>query len=167
MEPSLIRLCGNALLLSLSLTGYGYSAAISVGNQQLTTPQANTTQQSGQTVPAVGSNPGIYHVGGGVTAPKLVYSVEPHFSKQERMQKINGSARVQLIVETDGHVREIHIIKSAAEKYANKSQKDRDDALLLDQKFIEAVGQYRFEPGKLNGKPVPVQLNIEVNFESF
>jgi outer membrane biosynthesis protein TonB len=70
-------------------------------------------------------------------------------------------------VETDGNVREIHIIKSAAEKYANKSQQDRDNAILLDQKFIEAVGQYRFEPGKLNGKPVPVQLNIEVNFESF
>jgi outer membrane biosynthesis protein TonB len=165
MAPFSIRLCGNALLLTLSLTGYGYSAATSAENQQPTTSQANTTEP-GQTAAAVGSNPGVYHVGGGVTAPKLVYSVEPHFSKQERKQKINGSARVQLIVETDGHVREIHIIKSAAEKYANKSQQDRDNALLLDQKFIEAVGQYRFEPGKLSGKPVPVQLNIEVNFES-
>jgi protein TonB len=166
MAPFSTRLCGNALLLTLSLTGYGYSAATNAENQQPTTSQANTTQP-GQTAPAVGSNPGVYHVGGVITAPKLVYSVEPHFSKQERKQKINGSARVQLIVETDGHVREIHIIKSAAEKYANKSQQDRDNALLLDQKFIEAVGQYRFEPGKLNGKPVPVQLNIEVNFESF
>jgi TonB family protein len=166
MAPFSIRLCGNALLLTLSLTGYGYSAATSAENQQPTTSQANTTEP-GQTAPAVGSNLGVYRVGGGVTAPKLVYAAEPQFSEQARKRKINSSALVQLVVETNGHVREIHIIKSAAENYANKNPKDRDAALSLDQKAIEAVGQYRFEPGKLNGKPVPVQLKVEVNFEIF
>jgi protein TonB len=34
----------------------------------------------------------------------------------------------------------------------------------LDEKAIEAVKQYRFKPAKQHGKPVPVKLNVEVNF---
>jgi len=34
----------------------------------------------------------------------------------------------------------------------------------LDEKAIEAVLKWRFRPGQLNGKPVPVQATIEVNF---
>src|SRR5665213_4339129 len=34
----------------------------------------------------------------------------------------------------------------------------------LDEKAVEAVKQYRFKPAMEGGKPVPVELNIEVNF---
>jgi TonB family protein len=34
----------------------------------------------------------------------------------------------------------------------------------LDQKAIEAVEKWKFSPGKKDGKPVPVQATIEVNF---
>jgi protein TonB len=34
----------------------------------------------------------------------------------------------------------------------------------LDKKAIEAVQQYRFTPAMRDGKPVDVQVNIEVNF---
>jgi TonB family protein len=34
----------------------------------------------------------------------------------------------------------------------------------LDQKAIEAVRQWRFEPGLKDGKPVPVTANLELNF---
>jgi protein TonB len=37
----------------------------------------------------------------------------------------------------------------------------------LDEKAIEAVQQYRFKPAMENGKPVLVELNIEVNFQIF
>jgi protein TonB len=37
----------------------------------------------------------------------------------------------------------------------------------LDQKAIEAVKQYRFKPAHENGKPVAVQLNVEVDFRIF
>ena len=37
----------------------------------------------------------------------------------------------------------------------------------LDEKAIEAVRQYRFKPGLLNGKPVAVEITIEVNFHIY
>jgi protein TonB len=37
----------------------------------------------------------------------------------------------------------------------------------LDEKAKEAVQQYRFKPAMENGKPVPVELNVEVNFQIF
>ena len=37
----------------------------------------------------------------------------------------------------------------------------------LDEKAIEAVRQYKFEPAMFNGKPVAVHITIEVNFQIY
>jgi TonB family protein len=37
----------------------------------------------------------------------------------------------------------------------------------LDEKALEAVKQWRFEPAKKDGRPVAVQINIEVNFRLY
>jgi protein TonB len=37
----------------------------------------------------------------------------------------------------------------------------------LDEKAVEAVKQYRFKPAMENGKPVAVEMNVEVLFEIF
>jgi TonB family protein len=37
----------------------------------------------------------------------------------------------------------------------------------LDEKAIEAVKQYRFNPATFEGHPVPAQINIEVNFRLY
>jgi outer membrane biosynthesis protein TonB len=37
----------------------------------------------------------------------------------------------------------------------------------LDEKALEAVRQYRFKPGVLDGKPVAVAITIEVNFRIY
>ncbi len=34
----------------------------------------------------------------------------------------------------------------------------------LDEQAVAAVRQYRFKPATLDGKPVPVDLYIDVNF---
>ena len=37
----------------------------------------------------------------------------------------------------------------------------------LDEKAMEAVKQYKFKPAREAGKPVAVELNVEVNFQIF
>jgi TonB family protein len=37
----------------------------------------------------------------------------------------------------------------------------------LDEKAIEAVKQWRFAPARKDGKPVPVAVDVEVNFRLF
>ena len=34
----------------------------------------------------------------------------------------------------------------------------------LDEQAVKAVQKWRFEPAKRKGKPVPVQINVEVKF---
>jgi len=37
----------------------------------------------------------------------------------------------------------------------------------LDEKAIEAVKQWKFEPAKKDGQAVPVMINVEVNFRLY
>ncbi len=106
---------------------------------------------------------GVYRVTDGVSSPKLVYSVEPEFSEAARKKRIGGNCRVSLIVTVDGRVRDVRVVHSIAD---DQPPKLRQVALSLDAKALEAVRQYRFEPGLLEGRPVPVSLTVEVNFQS-
>lgn len=139
-----------------------------VSRPQETTP-APPPATSPQTKTAPRPNPnaaGIYHIGDGVTVPKLIYSVEPEFSEKARKLKL-GSATTTLSfnVDPDGHVRDLHVVKSCADAFTNK--KDREAALTLDQQALKAASQYRFEAAQYQGKPVPVELKMDISFQVF
>lgn len=93
---------------------------------------------------------GAYRIGGGVSAPSLVYKVEPEYSEEARKAKFQGSVLLQVVVDEKGNPRDIKIVRPLG--------------LGLDEKAIEAVQKWRFKPGFLNNKAVPVQAMIEVNF---
>ncbi len=87
----------------------------------------------------------------GLTPPRLVYKVEPKYTEEARAAKIQGTVTVQVIVNEDGIAEDMKIIRSL------------DDG--LDQMAKDAIQQWRFDPGKKDGEPVPVLANIEVNFK--
>lgn len=115
---------------------------------------------------------GIYHLGNGfampkgLMIPKLVYSVEPEFSEKARKAKIAADVTVRMIVEPDGRTDQLRVVKSAGDRYKDK-KKSYDAAITLDEKAMEAVRQYHFEPGTFQGKPVPVEMDIIVNYWMF
>jgi protein TonB len=103
--------------------------------------------------PGSGGNTGggIFHIGGGVSSPVVLYSVEPEFSEEARRAKFSGSVLVYLWVEADGKPSHVRVVRGIG--------------MGLDQKAVDAVRQYRFKPAMKDGKPVPVDLYVDVNFQ--
>jgi periplasmic protein TonB len=100
-----------------------------------------------------GTGGGVYHVGGGVSSPSVVYSVDPEYSDEARRAKFTGIVMVSLIVDAQGLPEHVHVARSLG--------------MGLDERAIEAVRQYKFKPATYQGKPVPVAVQIEVNFQIY
>jgi protein TonB len=96
---------------------------------------------------------GLYHVGGGVAAPQLISSVDPEFSDEARRAKFQGVCVVSLVVDAQGNPQRVQVVRHLG--------------MGLDQKAVAAVRQYKFKPATLQGRPVPVEVNIEVNFRIY
>ena len=105
--------------------------------------------------PGSGGNTGggPRRIGGGVSAPELLFKVEPEFSEEARKAKVAGNVLVGIWVDTNGNPTHVRVLRGVG--------------MGLDEKAIEAVRQYRFKPGMENGRPVVTEVNIEVNFQIF
>jgi outer membrane biosynthesis protein TonB len=124
--------------------------------------QANNT--SNQTDTETGAN-NASKVVGPVSAPKLIHTVEPKFSKVARKSGIDGTVLVNLFIEKDGSTSNVHAIRinRAVKNGYEVLDPDSDDATKdLAKAAVDAVSQYRFKPAKQNGQQVKVVLNIEV-----
>lgn len=100
-----------------------------------------------------GTGGGAFRVGGGVSAPKAIYSPDPEYSEEARKVKHMGTVVLWLVVGPDGKPRDIKVLRTLG--------------LGLDEKAIEAVKNWRFDPAMKDGKPVAVQINVEVNFHLY
>ena len=96
---------------------------------------------------------GVFKVGGGVSAPKPIYSPDPEYSEEARKAKFQGTCVLWLVVGSDGRPRDIRVARTLG--------------LGLDEKAIEAVKTWRFEPGYKDGKPVATMVNVEVDFHLY
>jgi protein TonB len=105
--------------------------------------------------PGSGSNygGGLEKIGGGVSQPVVLFSPEPEFSEEARKAKFMGVVLVNLVVDANGHPQNVHVLRGVG--------------MGLDEKAVEAVKLYRFKPAMKAGKPVAVELNVEVNFQIF
>ena len=100
-----------------------------------------------------GTGGGAFRVGGGVSAPKAIYAPDPEYSEEARKVKHMGTVVLWLVVGPDGKPRDIKVLRTLG--------------LGLDEKAIEAVRNWRFDPAMKDGKPVAVQINVEVNFHLY
>jgi len=100
-----------------------------------------------------GTGGGVFRVGGGVSAPRPVFTPDPEYSEEARKAKYQGTCVLWLIVGPDGKPRDIKVSRTLG--------------LGLDEKAIEAVKQWKFEPAMKDGKPVAVQINVEVSFRLY
>ncbi len=96
---------------------------------------------------------GVYHVGGGVLPPRVIYDPDPDYSDAARKAKHQGTVVLWVIIGTDGRPREINVRRSLG--------------MGLDEKAVEAVRRWKFDPAKKDGQAVAVQISIEVNFRLY
>jgi TonB family protein len=93
---------------------------------------------------------GVYRVGGGVSAPVVIFRVEPLYSEEARKVKHQGVVVLWAIVRKDGSLEVLKLVRGLG--------------LGLDESAITALKQWRFRPGMKDGVPVDVALNVEVSF---
>ena len=96
---------------------------------------------------------GVFRVGGGVSAPRAIYMPDPEYSEEARKVKQMGVVVLQLVVGPDGNPRDIQVIRSLG--------------MGLDEKAIEAVKKWRFDPAKKDNKPVAVLVSVQVDFHLY
>jgi len=92
----------------------------------------------------------VFRVGGNVTAPSLLYDPTPEFSEKARRAHHQGVCELRLIVGSDGSPHDIKITHPLG--------------MGLDEKSIEAVRTWRFEPARRDGRPVAVEIGVTVSF---
>jgi protein TonB len=100
-----------------------------------------------------GTGGGIFHVGGGVSPPRPIYKPDPEFSEEARKAKYQGVCTLGMVVGVDGRPSQIKVLGSLG--------------MGLDEKAIEAVRNWKFEPGMKDGHPVATIIAVEVDFHLY
>ena len=96
---------------------------------------------------------GVYRVGGGISAPVPLNSVEARYTTAARKAKIQGNCWISFIVDANGMPQNAKVVHGL------------DPG--LDQNALDAVSKYRFKPAMKHGQPVPVMITVQVNFKLY
>jgi len=89
----------------------------------------------------------------GMVDTKLLYQLEPEFSEASRKKGENGNVDIALVVGTDGLPHDLKLMCSSIPD--------------SNQSAIEAVKQWKFTPGTKDGKPVPVNIMVDIEFKLY
>lgn len=97
--------------------------------------------------------PSVYSIKqAGVTAPKLVKETKPDYTRDAMHARIEGIVKVEAVVLANGKVGEVKVTQSLDKEFG------------LDDRAVSAVKKWEFEPGRKDGKAVPVRVEIEISF---
>ena len=97
---------------------------------------------------------GVFRPGvGGVSAPRAIYKPDPEYSEEARKAKYQGTVILGLIVDSLGRPKGLKV--------------EHGLGMGLDEKALEAVRNWKFEPAEKDGKPVAVAISVEVQFRLF
>jgi len=99
--------------------------------------------------PKAPEEPSPIRIGGDVQAAKLIRQVKPEYPLLARQARIQGTVRLNALISTEGMVRNLTVESGPP---------------MLIRAAVEAVSQWRYAPTLLNGRPVEVVTQIEVNF---
>jgi TonB family protein len=85
-----------------------------------------------------------------ITKPRITRKVEPVYSEEARRARLAGAVTLKYVIGPDGKARDFQVLRPLG--------------LGLDEKAIEAVSAWQFQPGAKDGKPVSVYATVDVTF---
>jgi TonB family protein len=88
-------------------------------------------------------------VGGQIKPPTKIKDVQPVYPAIARSARVAGVVTIEAMIGPDGKVMDATVVRSIP---------------LLDQAALDAVQQWEYTPTLLNGVPVPVLVNVTINF---
>jgi TonB family protein len=86
------------------------------------------------------------------TAPKVLRHVDPGYTEEAIRARAKGSVVLQAQIRTDGIAHEIRVLKHM--DYG------------LDDKAVECLSQWLFQPGTRDGVPIAVRATLEIAFSA-
>jgi periplasmic protein TonB len=89
------------------------------------------------------------HVGGAVEAARLVFQPEPEYPEIARMARVQGTVRLAALITKEGAIESVQVLSGPP---------------LLVKAAMDAVARWRYQPTLLDGEPVEVSTEIDVNF---
>jgi len=99
--------------------------------------------------PPKAATPKRIRVGGQVESAKLIFKPQPEYPPLAKMARIQGTVRLEAIISKDGTIQDLKVIQGHP---------------LLVKAALEAVQRWRYQPTLLNGDPVEVVTEIDVNY---
>jgi TonB family protein len=91
-------------------------------------------------------------IGPGVEVPRVLREIRPSYTSDAMRAKIVGSVSLEVVISTDGTVAAARVTRSLDAKHG------------LDQAALVAASYWLFEPGRINGTPVPVTVALVLEF---
>jgi len=98
-----------------------------------------------------GTGGGPYRPGSGITAPSILREVKPDYTEEGRRRNIEGDVVLEIIVRSDGTVGNVKLLRGLGAG--------------LDERAVDAVRQWRFNPAHRYGTPVDVIVEVAVEFK--
>jgi len=95
------------------------------------------------------ATPQRIRVGGNVQAANLIRKVTPVYPPLAKQARVQGTVRFTAIISKDGTIQQLQLVSGHP---------------LLVQAAQDAVKQWLYKPTLLNGEPVEVVTQIDVNF---
>ncbi|HLG99712.1 MAG TPA: M56 family metallopeptidase [Bryobacteraceae bacterium] len=88
-------------------------------------------------------------VGGNVQNSKLINKVMPKYPSEAKQAHIQGTVSYAALIGTDGRILDLHLVSGQA---------------ILADAAVEALKQWTYSPTMIDGNPVQVVAQIDVNF---
>jgi TonB family protein len=88
----------------------------------------------------------------GLVLPSPTQQIDPKYTKEAMDQKIQGTVTIQIVVGPNGTVDRARVVQSLDQVYG------------LDASALSAAREWTFNPGTLNGQPVPVLATLTMEF---